>query len=105
MEPITILHGLFNHVVRRLPIAMRILGYINHSTPVHLPSASEHDSELNVPAGLPKGTLHVKDPLKRHPNVSWSTYILNKTHMQILEESGFLEVAEASWLLMGSSLK
>ena len=95
MEPITILHGLLNHVVRRLPIAMRILGYINHSTPVHLPSASEHDSELNVPADLSKGTLRVKDPLKRHPNASWSTYILNETHMQIqfiLEESGFLRL-------------
>ena len=95
MEPITISHGLLNHVVRRLPIAMRILGYINHSTPVHLPSASEHDSELNVPADLPKGTLRVKDPLKRHPNASWSTYILNETHMQIqfiLEESGFLRL-------------
>jgi hypothetical protein len=95
MEPITISHGLLNHVVRRLPIAMRILGYINHSTPAHLPSASEHDSELNVPADLPKGTLRVKDPLKRHPNASWSTYILNETHMQIqfiLEESGFLRL-------------
>jgi hypothetical protein len=106
MEPLTILHGLLIHVVRRLPMAMRILRYINHSTPVHLLSASKHDSELNVPADLPKGTLRVKDPLKRHPNASWSTYILNKTHMQIqfiFEESG-LKVAEA-WLLMGSSLQ
>ncbi len=95
MEPITISHGLLNHVVRRLPDAMRILGYINHSTPVHPPSSSEHDSELNVPADLPKGTLRVKDPLKRHPNASWSTYILNKTHMQIqfiLKKSGFLRL-------------
>jgi hypothetical protein len=74
---------------------MCILEYINHSNPVHLPSASEHDSELNVPADLPKGTLRVKDPLKRHPNASWSTYTLNKTHMQIqfiLEESGLLRL-------------
>jgi hypothetical protein len=32
MEPITLSHGLLKHEVRRLPIAMRILGYINHST-------------------------------------------------------------------------
>jgi hypothetical protein len=38
MEPITLSHGLLKHVVRRLPIAMRILGYINHSTPPHLPT-------------------------------------------------------------------
>jgi hypothetical protein len=95
MEPITLSHGLLKHVVRRLPIAMRILGYINHSTPPHLPSPSEQDSELNAPADLPKGTVIVKDPLQRDPNVTWPTYLLNEAHMQIqfiLEESGFLQL-------------
>jgi hypothetical protein len=95
MEPITLSHGLLKHAVRRLPIAMRILGYINHSTPPHLPSPSEQDAELNAPADLPKGTVLVKDPLQRDPNVTWPTYLLNEAHMQIqfiLEESGFLRL-------------
>jgi hypothetical protein len=95
MEPITISHGLLNHSLRRLPIAMRILGYVNHSTPPHLSSPSEHDMELNEHANLPKGTARVKDPLQRNPNVSWPTYLLNEAHMQIqfvLEESGFLRL-------------
>jgi hypothetical protein len=95
MEPITISHGLLNHSIRRLPIAMRILGYINHSTPAHLPSDSEIDAEFNAPADLPKGTARVEDPLRCPKDVSWSTLILNETHMQIqfiLEESGFLRL-------------
>ncbi|KAI2495724.1 hypothetical protein MHU86_18783 [Fragilaria crotonensis] len=95
MEPITLSHGLLKHAVRRLPIAMRILGYINHSTPPHAPSPSEQDAELNAPVGLPKGTVLVKDPLQRDPNVTWPTYLLNEAHMQIrfiLEESGFLRL-------------
>jgi hypothetical protein len=83
MEPITISHGLLNHSIRRLPIAMRILGYINHSTPAHLPSDSEIDAEFNAPADLPKGTARVEDPLRCPKDVSWSTLILNETHMQI----------------------
>jgi hypothetical protein len=75
MEPITLSHGCLKHVVRRLPIAMRILGYINHSTPLHIPSLSEQDPELNAPADLAKGTVIVKDPLKRDPNVTWPTYL------------------------------
>jgi hypothetical protein len=37
MEPITILHGLLKHGMRSKPIAMQILGYINHSSPAHFP--------------------------------------------------------------------
>ena len=59
MEPIRLSHVLLKHAVRRLPIAMCILGYINHSTPPHLPSPSEQDAELNAPADLPKGTVLV----------------------------------------------
>ena len=36
MEPITLSHGLLKHAVHCLPIAMQILGYINHSSPAHL---------------------------------------------------------------------
>ena len=48
MEPITISHGLLKHSVRRLPIAMRILGYINHSAPAPIPSPSELATEFDV---------------------------------------------------------
>ena len=56
MEPITISHGRLNHTIRRLPIAMRIIGYINHSTPAHLPSDSKIDANFIAPADLPIGT-------------------------------------------------
>ena len=95
MEPLTISHGLLNHDVRRLPSAMRILGYINHSTPTHLPTDSEIDLNFNAPTNLPKGVALVKDPLPRPDDVSWATLSLNETHMQIqfiLEESGYLRL-------------
>ena len=94
MEPITISHGLLNHDVRRLPSAMRVLGYINHSTPAHLPADAKIDLNFNTPTDLPKGVARVKDPLPcPNDDVSWATLTLNETHMQIqfiLEESGFL---------------
>ena len=95
MEPITISHGLLKHSVRRLSIAMRILGYINHSTPAHLPSLSDLDTEFNAPTGLPKGTVVLDAPLRRMNDLTWPTYLLNETHMQIqfiLKESGFLRL-------------
>ena len=97
MEPITISHGLLNHITRRLPIAMRILGYIDHGTPALIePSDAEIDAIFNSPADLPKGVHHVKDPLQQpHESVSWAALLLNETHMQIqfiLEESGFLRL-------------
>ena len=97
MEPITISHGLLKHSVRRLPIAMRILGYVNHSTLAQIPSVSEYDPVFNCPEHLPKGTHLVKDPLPRNKNVSPATYLLNEYHMQIqfiLEESGYLRLQE-----------
>ncbi len=93
MEPITISHGLLKHSVRCLPIAMPILGYINHSTPAHLLSLADLDTKFNAPTGLPKGTVVLDAPLRLMNNITWSTYLLNKTHMQIqfiLKESGFL---------------
>ena len=107
MEPISILHGLLNHDVRRLPSAMRILGYINHSTPAHLPADAKIDLNFNTPTDLPKGVARVKDPLPcPNDDVSWATLTLNETHMQIqiiLKES-FFEVAEA-WFPMESAVQ
>jgi hypothetical protein len=94
MEPITISHGLLNHDVQRLSSAMRVLGYINHSTPAHLPSDAKIDLNFNTPTDLPKGVARVKDPLPcPNDDVRWATLTLNETYMQIqfiLEESGFL---------------
>ncbi|KAI2491070.1 hypothetical protein MHU86_23514 [Fragilaria crotonensis] len=96
MEPITVSHGLLNHITRRLPSAMRILGYINHSTPANLPSDAEIDPKFNAPADLPKDVHRVNNPIRcPDENVSWATLLLNETHMQIqfiLEESGFLQL-------------
>ena len=61
MEPVTISHGLLNHNIRRLPIAMRILGYMNHSTPAHHPTGGALgralDPVFNMPANLPKDVV------------------------------------------------
>ena len=85
MEPITISHGLLNHITRRLPSAMRILGYINHSTPAHLPSGADVDSEFNSPVELANDVVRIKNPIRRPANgdISWATLLLNETHIQI----------------------
>jgi hypothetical protein len=49
MEPITVSHGLLIHDIRKLPIAMRVLGYIHHSTPPHEVARKEADSVFNEP--------------------------------------------------------
>lgn len=76
MEPITISHGLLEHSVRCLPIAMRILGYINHrSTPAHLLSVSDLQTKFNEPTDLPKGTVVLDAPLKRMSDLTWPSYV------------------------------
>jgi hypothetical protein len=98
MEPITISHGLLEHSMRSKPIAMRILGYINHSTPAHIPPQSANDTttNFNVPdVTLLPGTVIANAPLKRLKNVSWTTLLQNEMHMQInfiLEQSSFLRL-------------
>jgi hypothetical protein len=74
MEPITISHGLLNHITRCLPSAMRILGYINHSTPAHLPSGADVDSEFNSSQELAVAVVCVKNPIPcpANGNVSWA---------------------------------
>ena len=103
MEPITISHGLLNHIMHHLPSAMRILGYINHSTPAHLPSSADVDSKFNSPVQLADDVVRIKNPI--HPpangNLSWTTLLLNKTHMHIqfivLKESGFLRLQNSGF--------
>jgi hypothetical protein len=75
---------------------MRVLGYINHSTPAHLPADAKIDLNFNTPTDLLKGVACVKDSLPcPNDDVSWATLTLNETHMQIhfiLKESGFLRL-------------
>jgi hypothetical protein len=102
MEPRMISHGLLNHTTRRLPSAMRILGYINHSTPAHLPSGADVDSEFNSPVELADAVVRIKNPIFSPDNgdISWATLLLNETHIQIqfiLEESSFLRLQNSGF--------
>ncbi|KAI2508835.1 hypothetical protein MHU86_5569 [Fragilaria crotonensis] len=98
MEPITISHGLLKHEFRRLPIAMRILGYIYHGSA----SRKAQKVDLNVdyneaPNDLPPGVATVSNVLKPKKGVTWPTYMLNEYHMQIafiLSASGFLSLQD-----------
>jgi hypothetical protein len=101
MEPITISHGLLKHSIRSQPIAMRILGYINHTTPAHKRSPSAKEADFNAPDHLPHGTEYFDDALKPLNGMSWSAYLLNEVHIQIryiLEESGFLHLQDQGFV-------
>ena len=91
MEPIAISHGLLNHIMHRLPSAMHIIGYINHSTPAHLPSSADVDSKFNSPEELADDVVLIKNPI--HPptngDLKWAMTLLNETQMQIEFNSGF----------------
>ena len=108
MEPYTISNGLLNHAVRSQPSAMRILGYINHSTPAHKPEQSidsvEYRNEFNNTDHVPAYVASVNKPLNPKPGVTWATYTLNEMHIQIrfiLEASGFLALQKNGfrWML------
>ena len=97
MEPITISRGLLKHSVRSQPIAMHILGYINHTTPAHKRTPSTKEADFNAPTHLPLGTEYYEDALKPLVGMSWSAYLLNEIHIQIryiLEESSFLHLQD-----------
>ena len=70
MEPITISHGLLKHSMRSKPIAMQILGYINHSSLAHiLPQEINNKTTSNSNASrypLPPGT-HRWCPIEAPP--------------------------------------
>ena len=63
MEPITISQ----------PIAMRILGYIDHTTPAHKRMPRANVKDFNAPTHLPLGTQYFEDALKPRKGMSWST--------------------------------
>jgi Plavaka transposase len=95
MEPITISYGLMKRQIRNSPLAMRVLGYINHE-PLHAkdsneavdpnPNAMFHDNEIvhNTPCLAIPGGSSEKSCRK-----------LNDYHAQIyfiLQQSGFLNL-------------
>ncbi len=81
---------------------MHILGYINHSTPAHLPSGADVDSVFNFPQELADAVVRIKKPIccPTNGNVSWATLLLNETHIQIqfiLKESGLLRLQNSGF--------
>jgi hypothetical protein len=82
MEPILLKHGM-----RSKPIAIQIIGYINHSSPAHFPQQSTNMTTTNSKAPnrpLPAGIVIADAPLKHFQNICWPTCsILNKVYMQI----------------------
>ena len=96
MEPLTISHGLMKHSVRSKHTAMRILGYICHSSPGHQPDMKGGVPNIDQPRPyLPPGSVAATAPLFPYPSLTWPTYLLNEVHLQIafiLEQSGYLEL-------------
>jgi hypothetical protein len=88
MEPISISQRPLKHTVHRQAIAMRILGYISHSAPAHFPALSELHTMFNAPSGLPHRTVVVEASLRRIKNVTWPTYLLNKSQIPSCNCSG-----------------
>ena len=87
LEPIVVSYGLMKHGIRKTPLAMRVLGFINTS-PIH----QRNSAPTNRP--VPVGT----EPLPSSYNtrdVSAAAWRLNEYHMQIdfiLRESGYLDL-------------
>ena len=99
MEPITISHGLFlKHEFRRLPIAMRILGYIYHGSASRKAQKVDLHVDYNeAPNVLLPVVATVSNVLKPIKGVTWPMYMLNEYHMQIafiLLASGFISLQD-----------
>ncbi|KAI2506334.1 hypothetical protein MHU86_8062 [Fragilaria crotonensis] len=96
MEPLTISHGLLKHSVRSKHTAMRILGYVCHSSPAHQTKMQGGVPDTVTPRPyLPDGSVIARVPLKPLPGLPWATYLLNEMHLQIefiLEVSGYLDL-------------
>ena len=97
MEPITMSHGLLKHGIRSQANAMRILGYINHSTPAHKPPSRTGivTADIDLADLIAAGVNVPPQPVKPRTNVTWPTYLLNELHMQIafiLKASGYVEL-------------
>ena len=94
MEPVTISYGLMKHSIRSSPIAMRILGYINHYT--------HKDDDENQPVN--DDVTEAEEPISPSNNMSKGAQSANDYHAQIhfiLEQSGFLELQRRgfNWII------
>ena len=93
MEPVTISYGLMKHSIRSSPIAMRILGYINHYT--------RKDDDESQPAN---DVTEAEEPISPSNTMSKGAQNANDYHAQIhfiLEQSGFLELQRRgfNWII------
>jgi hypothetical protein len=104
MEPITISHGLLKHEFRRLPIAIRILGYINHVSTPRKAQKVDLGFDYEALKNLPVGVVTVSNVLPSKKGATWPTCMLNEYHMQIafiLSASGFISLQDSGfkWML------
>jgi hypothetical protein len=104
MEPLTISYGLMKQSVRNSPIAMRILGYVNHCAKADDSNAC-HLEENNIDVAT-NDVPHTTTPCLQIPKpaCTQSAQNVNDYHAQIkfiLEESGFLELQDRGfkWIL------
>lgn len=101
MEPLTISYGLMKQPIRNTPIAMRILGYVNHSPNEDIKISSHEYATLpkhNVPYST---TPHIDIPKQA---CTISAQNVNDYHAQIyfiLQESGFLALQDRGfkWII------
>jgi hypothetical protein len=101
MEPITISYGLMKHQIRSSPLAMRVLGYINHE-PLH-----EHEESMNNDQYMNPETTSSDMNIHTVPHISLpnvrsekSCQKLNDYHAQIyfiLKQSGFLHLQNSGF--------
>ena len=107
MEPLTISYGLMKQSVRNSPIAMRILGYVNHCAKEEDDSNVCQLEENNNPIHVANNDVpYTTTPCLQIPKsaCTQSAQNVNDYHAQIkfiLEESGFLELQDRGfkWIL------
>ena len=99
MEPLTISHGLVKHKIRRMPVATRILGYINHTPDEDTLGCYDLASPVNEEVS-PDNEISTMPHLNLDTSLMTKECItMNDYHAQlefILIESGFLLLQESS---------
>ena len=96
MEPVTISYGLMKHSTRSLPMAMRVLGFINHSPSID-DTNLEEDGTAGIPAPPTVDTTRVSHmEIPKHSSAQ-AAQNANDYHAQlqfILRELGFLSLQD-----------
>jgi hypothetical protein len=91
LEPIVVSYGLMKHGIRKTPLAMRVIGFINTS-PIH----QRNFAPTNCPVPVGSEPLHSNYNAR---DVSAAAWRLNEYHMQIdfiLHESGYIGLQRSS---------